>query len=312
MFCWTASWCAMQCKNSTSGGLAANSGSQEVLWLRSSSGRPQRETTEFSREVVTFSVARKGEGMQRADTPARSTRWLVRAVAVAAAMCLAASTWASSLQIAPGASLSMGPSTHIDLGCATLAVAGQMDVGNGRLERAGDLSIRGSGSLSMSGGSIEVGGDWHNEGAFAPGTGTVTLSTRCGGGPVAITGTNTFNNLTLTGDAGRTFSLQAGSRTAVNGLLLLQGSDAVPIRLQSSGPQIAVVSLGPGATVVRSNVDVTSTVQIGLAALAAEVIPSAGTAGLILLVVLIVLVAQRNFSPLSRRRRVAGLSSGDC
>jgi hypothetical protein len=61
----------------------------------------------------------------------------------------------------------------------------------------------------------------------------------------AIIGTKTVNSLTLSGDVGRSIGLQAGIRTAVSGLLLLQRFEAVSVRLQSNRPQVAEVSVGP-------------------------------------------------------------------
>lgn len=67
--------------------------------------------------------------------------------------------------------------------------------------------INNAGTLQVSSGSIRLGGNWTNTGTFIPGTGEVELIGTTG---QAISGVNTFYNLTCT-SAGNQLFFEAGN-----------------------------------------------------------------------------------------------------
>lgn len=207
--------------------------------------------------------------------------------------------YASAALVVPsGASLSIPSSGALDLGCTDLDVLGSLSVGAGQISQAATVGIGAGGTLEGGSGSITLGGDWNNDGTFVPGTSTVILADGCGSLPAQLAGNTTFHNLTLISTSGRTFVIPAGSNITVTGTLTLQGAPGQPIELTSSGPQTAIISLGPDAQVVRSNATVPPTVQIG-AIDPSTAIPTLNAYGLIGLAALLAAVA-------GRHRRLAG------
>lgn len=82
-----------------------------------------------------------------------------------------------------------------------------------------DITIQASASLTISGSNtLTVSGNWTNNNTFTPGTGTVIFN----GAAQTINGTNTFNNLTLSGSGVKTLS--SGT---VNGILSMEGTASV-------------------------------------------------------------------------------------
>lgn len=180
----------------------------------------------------------------------------------------------------------------MNLGCNALNVQGNVNVNAGQVSSASAVTIASGGTLDSGQGSISVSGNWSNSGTFVPGTGTVVFTDGCASGNIVLSGSTNFNNLNLTSSSGRTFVIPSGANITVNGTLTLQGASGQPISLISSTGQTAVISLGPQANVVRSNVNVNADVQIGAAPLAsAQNIPTLSEYGLITLAGLMLLAA---------------------
>lgn len=170
----------------------------------------------------------------------------------------------------------------MNLGCTALTVQGTFNVNSGQVSSTGDVSIAATGTVNGGQGTVSVSGNWSNVGTFDPGTGTVVFTDGCAVGPLQITGTTVFNNLTLTSTNGRSFVMPAGSNITVNGVLTLQGTAGQPIALVSSSGQTAIINLGPQAQVIRNFANVNGNVQIGAIA-TAQSIPTLSEYGLIVL-----------------------------
>jgi hypothetical protein len=212
--------------------------------------------------------------------------------------------YASAALVVPsGASLSIPSGGGLDLGCTDLDLQGDLSVGPGQISQAASVGIGAAGTLDGGSGSITLGGDWNNAGTFVPGTGTVILADGCGSLPAQLAGNTIFHNLTLISGSGRTFVVPAGSHITVTGTLTLQGTPGMPIQLTSSGPQTAVISLGPDAEVVRSYATVPPTVQIGAVDPTAA-IPTLDEYGLAGLALLLAGLAARRIGT-SRKRHPA-------
>jgi len=207
----------------------------------------------------------------------------------------------AAISVPAGGTLTIPPSGALDLGCTDLDVQGALSVGAGQISQAASVGIGAAGTLDGGSGSITLGGDWTNDGTFVPGTSSVILADGCGALPATLGGNTTFHNLTLTSTSGRTFVIPAGSHITVTGTLTLLGAPGLPIQLTSSGPQTAVIDLGPSAQVVRTNAIVPPNVQIG-AADPATAIPTLDAYGLIGLAALLAAVAAR-YSKSPRVRR---------
>jgi hypothetical protein len=178
-----------------------------------------------------------------------------------------------------GGTINVG-SGSMNLGCAALNVLGTFNLNTGQVSNTGDVTIAATGTLNGGQGTLSVSGNWSNSGTFIAGTGTVIFTDGCAPGPLQISGTTVFNNLTLTSSSGRTFVIPPSANITVNGILTLQGTSGQPITLASSG---AVINLGPSARVVSNFANVTG-VQIG--AQSSQGIPTLSEFGLILLTLL--------------------------
>lgn len=194
--------------------------------------------------------------------------------------------------VPPLAVLNVPSGGTMDLGCTTLDVQGTFNVNNGQLNNTGNIGIAATGTLNGGQGTVRVGGNWNNSGNFVAGTGTVMFVDGCSAGPALITGTAVFNNLTLTSSNGRTFVLPAGTNITVNGTLTLQGAPGQPLQLVSASGLPATITLGAGAQVLSSFVNVAANVQIGAPVVTAvQSVPTLNDWGLIVLTLLMATVA---------------------
>ncbi|MBR0567487.1 IPTL-CTERM sorting domain-containing protein [Azoarcus sp. L1K30] len=194
-----------------------------------------------------------------------------------------------------GGSVSVPPGGSMNLACTDLLVQGAMNVNSGSVTQGLTVGIDATGVLNGGSGSITLSGDWNNLGTFVPGSGTVVLTDGCASGSSALTGSTVFNNLTLSSTSGHTYVIPSGSSITVNGTLTLQGTVGQPISVVSSSGSPATILLGPGATVVRSNANVSGNVFIGAPA-STTAIPTLNAWALAILAMLMAVV------PLIRRR----------
>lgn len=214
-----------------------------------------------------------------------------KAASALAFAALSLTSWAQ-VSVPTGGDLVVPPGGAMNLGCTSLNVSGSFALNSGQLSSVGGVSIGSGGSVNGGSGTFNVSGNWSNSGTFVPGTGSVVFYDGCASGPITITGTTAFNNLTLSSSTGRTFVVPEGSGITVNGTLTLQGAPGQPITLASSGSGTAVINLGPGAQVVRSHVNVNGNVQIG--ASATKSIPTLGEWALVTLAMALGLLAFKN------------------
>lgn len=149
---------------------------------------------------------------------------------------------AASYTVNPGAATSLAGSI-LQLNCNNLDVLGRVWVDSGRVSSSGNVGIAG-GVLDGGSGLLEVGGSWANAGTFNASRGTVHLTGACGGDVVIVSGNNAFCNLQLA--SGKAYQFPAGQATTVNCRLDLGSGN----QLRSSGEGEALITLGPGASVV--------------------------------------------------------------
>jgi len=211
----------------------------------------------------------------------------------------------AQITIAPGGISSIGSGGSSSLGCSAIGVQGTLNLAASRILNAGDVLITSTGVFNAGQSSIDVSGSWANNGSFVAGSSTVVFSDTCAAGTIQISGTTTFNNLTLSSNSARTFYVAPGSNITVNGVLSLQGSGASPIKLSSSNGQLVVINLGPLAQVIYNNVSVSPSVQIGAGAGAGAMaaVPTLDAYGMLLLVLSLILAAlHRNGVQLFKKR----------
>jgi len=130
----------------------------------------------------------------------------------------------------------------IELNCNYLNVRGELNVVNGQIKSANDITISG-GQINGGSGTINAGANWFNNGKYVAGTGTVVFTGQCATAPIQVTGSNQFCNLTL--GSGQNLVFPPGQSTTVNCNLDLGNGNT----LTSGGKPTAIITLGPGATV---------------------------------------------------------------
>ena len=213
---------------------------------------------------------------------------LLRLLGLSLALAFGGHAVAAGLEV-PASSVVDLENGGLDLACGTLNVVGQFKVQSGQLTTVGGVSLNG-GTLDGGSGLITNGGDWANNGTFIAGTGTVALDGACAAPvtPVRVTGDSVFHDLTLRSTTGGTFVVPSGEHITVLGTLTLQGQPGLPLHLVASSGQTAVITLGPGAQVLRSNADVADNVRIGAAASTGVAsVPTMNPAGMIILALLL-------------------------
>ncbi|WP_157719150.1 IPTL-CTERM sorting domain-containing protein [Halopseudomonas salegens] len=230
------------------------------------------------------------------------TRQSFRRFAMASLCMLFVPLAQANFSVPPGGSFTVPAGGSFDVSCGLLDVQGEL-LNDGEITQAQDVDIAGSGTLNAGSGTLFVGQNWNNSGTFIPGNSTVVVDDSCGTDPIVFTGATTFNNLTIISNSGRTVLLPPGNGLVVNGTLTLQGAGAQPLVLESSGPGLATIQLGPEALVITDNVDVASNVSIGERSSHIAAIPTTSTLGLTLLAMLLALLARARLSTRSHYQR---------
>jgi hypothetical protein len=91
-----------------------------------------------------------------------------------------------------------------------------------------------SGALEGGSGSLELAGDWTLTGTFNPGTGQTRFVDGCEIGSSTISGSNTFNDLSLTTTTGKQVFFGQEQTTTVNGALALAGASRNLLQIRST------------------------------------------------------------------------------
>lgn len=122
----------------------------------------------------------------------------------------------------------------VDLDCAALDVAGNLDAGNAQIRGIRHLSI--SGQVAAQSASIAVGGDWINHGSFLAGNGTVAFGDRCDEALSMMIGSSAFSTLQLTSARGKVYGFEAGQTQFVLQGLALAGTTGNRLSVRSTQP----------------------------------------------------------------------------
>ncbi|MEP1473105.1 MAG: hypothetical protein ABJK25_19165 [Halieaceae bacterium] len=144
----------------------------------------------------------------------------------------------------------------MDAACGDLDVAGSFSVGSGTATSLRNVTIN-SGTINGGSGSINLSGDWTNQGTFTPQSGTVNITDGCGTTASRLIGDSTFNRFTASTAIGRQLEPASGSVQTFTGGLTLSGaaSNRLLIRTSSPGASAQFV-LNQGASQSISAVDV--------------------------------------------------------
>lgn len=214
----------------------------------------------------------------------------------------------AQLVVPAGAVFQVPTDASLNLGCTPLQVQGSLLLGTGQIALARDVTIGTTGTLSAGAGTLTVGGNWSNNGAFMAGSGTVRFVDTCNASPISFAGTTVFNNLILSSTNGGAFTFPAGGSVTVNGTLTLLGAAGNPVRIIAPAGQAGstVISLGPNAQVVSTNASVSPNIQIGGANVIANLpenirsIPTLSEWGMLLLGLIFVGLAHKSLPVTSR------------
>lgn len=221
------------------------------------------------------------------------TRWLA-AAGVSLALCSnAAAQWYTP----PNGSFSVPPGGTVDLACTTLDMQGTLELNGGLLTSDSSASFGAGASVTGSGGTISVGGNLDISGALTLSGNSLELRDGCdSGNTTVLSGTLVVQNLTIRTGTNRLFILPDGANITVLGTLRIQGVGGLPARLEAASGT-AVITLAPGANLVRSNASIPPTVQINQTASTIAPIPTLGQYGLIALSLLMGLAFWRQRRP---------------
>ncbi|MFT3792566.1 MAG: hypothetical protein QM741_16215 [Rudaea sp.] len=159
-----------------------------------------------------------------------------------------------------GVIVGSGSSVHfadakVDFGCGNLDVNGTADATAATLSNLADFSLAG-GAFALGAGTLSLGGDFSNAGAFAPGTGGVAVGDACGSGTSTFGGANAFYALSIATSAGKQVVFPVGLAQSVAHAVTLQGAAGRLLRIASSAAgRQGVLALATGATQTVAYVD---------------------------------------------------------
>ena len=188
---------------------------------------------------------------------------------------------ATGLVIPAGGALTIPSLASLNLGCSDLSIQGNTTFGSAQIQNIGSLSIGSTGVLNAGSATIQVITSWTNRGKFVGGSSTVSFLDGCPpsqrsnavsarglnthvANQANIFGDNVFNDLDLTSQSGRTYVMEAGHTTTVNGTFTMQGTPSNPVHITSSdpnGPPTSIV-MGPGAQIVSSNTQIDPSMSV--------------------------------------------------
>lgn len=162
---------------------------------------------------------------------------------------------AQTISVASGTQLSLGAGS-IDAGCGDLAVAGTFSVGSGSANSLRNVAIN-PGTINGGSGSINLSGDWTNQGTFKAQTGSVNITDGCSTTVSRVTGDSTFNRFGAITTTGKQLEPAAGSSQTFSGGLTLGGSGSDRLLVRTSSPgTTAAFTLNQGASQSISGIDV--------------------------------------------------------
>lgn len=188
--------------------------------------------------------------MRSQSKKGRLVKWALRGVAALCVTLPAISlATAAGMTVGAGGSICLGSGVW-NLGCKDLLIqdGGALAVDRGRLVQR-HMENQAAGTLDGGSGSIEVFGDWKNQGNFFAGTGTVSLIDGCGLGTTNIRGESAFCNLVIASSAGKTVYFEAGMTQGVTCAMDFSGESGNLLVIRSSVPgNQAFIALAPAAS----------------------------------------------------------------
>src|SRR4029077_7822846 len=130
---------------------------------------------------------------------------------------------AAALTVPPDAIGSLNGGA-LDLGCTDLIVAGTLLVGSGQVLNARHVTIQPGGVLDGGSGTIELGGNWSNNGGLLAGTGTGRFLDLCAMASATISGSSSFANVSCVSSTGKNYVFADGSVQTITGVLEITGT----------------------------------------------------------------------------------------
>jgi hypothetical protein len=162
---------------------------------------------------------------------------------------IASSAQAGSVSVGANASLDLGTGS-LALGCADLDVAGSLSAGGVGFTQGRDVAIAPSGTLHGNSATLELSGDWDNQGTFDAGTSTVRMVDGCALLSAVVSGKSSFHNFVVESAGGKQIRFEAKTTQQVTNLLSFAGvlgsllqirstADGTPAYLEAAGASSA-------------------------------------------------------------------------
>ncbi len=186
-------------------------------------------------------------------------------VVLAIAVMLARPVWAAGgINVGAGNDMSLG-NALTTLGCGDLTVSGTLHLDSAVLNDTNNAVINSGGQLDGDTGTLNMSGDWSNDGTFNADTSKVNMNDGCGVSNATIAGSTTFNELKIATANGRQVAFTAGTTQTVNTALTLTGTAGNLLKLRStSDGSPAFLKLANGGSQSISYVDVKDNHATGL------------------------------------------------
>lgn len=147
-------------------------------------------------------------------------------------VCLSTRAIAGDFIVGANSNVSLGNGKLL-LNCSNLAVAGTFSAGT-RLVDSNDVTINTGGTVNGQSADIKVEGDWASQGAFNPGTSSVSFIDGCANPSATISGSTNFFDLSLMSAIGKTYFMEAGSTQSISDFLKITGVSGNLINIRST------------------------------------------------------------------------------
>jgi hypothetical protein len=150
-----------------------------------------------------------------------------------AALGIASSAQAGTLLVGSGATVDLGTGS-LALGCADLDVAGTFSAGGVGFTQGRDVAIATSGTLHGNSATLELSGDWDNQGSFVAGTSSVRMVDGCGLLSAVVSGKSSFYNLDIGTSSAKQIRFEAETTQWIANLLAFGGAPGSLLQIRST------------------------------------------------------------------------------
>jgi len=183
----------------------------------------------------------------------------------------------------------------LELACTPLTVEGTLEGDTGIITQITNVGITGTYQGDAS--SLDLSGDWDNQGSFLSGASTITFLDQCLSTPSptsTISGNNTFNVLQVSTTTSKTLIFESGTTQEITGDFIVNNPSAVTLQSSDPNTPAVITTTNPAVRAALQQVANSSSNPVTILGGAVKPIPTLSTWSALALIFLLMLGALRS------------------